>query len=84
LGLPLTPGLAREIIEELFQHQRLWTTGVLIEKVPQEHRQKGGIERKRHDQERNQQSSRLSEGRRMHPKTVSKGLRSLGMDRLGS
>lgn len=44
LGLPLTPGLAREIIEELFQHQRLWTTGVLIEKVPQEHRQKGGIE----------------------------------------
>ncbi len=44
LGLPLTPGLAREIIVELFAHQRLWTTAELIEKVPHEHRQKGGID----------------------------------------
>ena len=46
LGLPLTPGLAREIIVEFFQHQRRWTTAELIEKVPQEHRRRDGVDGK--------------------------------------
>ncbi len=46
LGLPLTPGLARKIIVELFQHQRQWTTAELIEKVPQEHRRRDGVDGK--------------------------------------
>jgi hypothetical protein len=46
LGLPLTPGLAREIIVELFRHQPQWITAELIVKVPQEHRRRGGIDGK--------------------------------------
>jgi hypothetical protein len=46
LGLPLTPGLAREIIVELFRGQPQWTTAELIKNVPQVHRQRRGVEGK--------------------------------------
>ena len=46
LGLPLTPKVARKIIVELFEPQPQWATKALIEKVPQEHRQRDGIDGK--------------------------------------
>jgi len=43
-NLPLIPGNARRIIEELFQRQRQWTRSQLITEVKRIHAERGGIE----------------------------------------